>query len=469
MSVVVKFFQSARTRILLWILLPLAFPATASYVAFAAPVAQNPGQSSGRSSRPAPQQDAIAGAVQGAKAGAAKPDVAGLMHDAEQALDRKDYAAAVDRLKLAVQAAPGTVPAWFDLGYAYTGLRQNDEARAAYEKAVQLDPQLFEASLNLGILLLDMKDAAAALPHLEKASALKPADPRAHFYFGRALAASGNAVKAQAEFRQALQLNPKLAPASSDLGQVLLGQKQYAEAAEAFQQALALDPSLAEAELGLAYASEGLGQQAEAEKQLAQYLSLRPDDGQARFHLASLYLQEKRSDEALAELQQLEQQHAAVPGLDAALGDAYALKGDLADSEQHYRQAVAAAPGQARLHEALAETLLKENKPAGAESEFRQSLQIDPGNADALKGLASSLYLLKRYSEVAPLVERLVQAPAAAPGLFFILATCYDHLQDRERALDTYQHFLDLSHGLRPDQEWQARQRVKLLLREVKK
>jgi Flp pilus assembly protein TadD len=457
MSVVSRFSQTARTDILLCLLLPLVLLAATPSIMRAALITQ--------SSRQNPRPDT----TRATKTATAQPDVGALMHDAEQALDRKDYAAAVDRLKLAVQAAPDMVPAWFDLGYAYTGLRQNDEARASYEKALELNPELFEASLNLGILLLDMKDASAALPPLEKASALKATDPRAHLYLGRALAASEQPTEAQVEFRQALQLDPKLAPAASGLGQAALDQNQYAEAASAFQQALALDPGLAEAELGLAYASEGLAQQPEAEKHFAQYLRLQPDDAEARFRLASLYLQKNKLDPAIAELERLEQAHAAVPGLEAALGDAYALKGDFANSEQHYRQAVALTPNQSDLHRAFGETLLKEGKPAGAESEFRRSLQIDPRNADAVKGLASSLYLLKRYSEAAPLIERQVQSPAAAPGLFFILATCYDHLQDRERALHTYEHFLSLSNGSSPDQEWQARQREKLLLREVKK
>lgn len=457
MSVISRFSQTARAHILLRLLLPFVLLAATPSIMRATLIAQ--------SSRQNPRPDT----TRATKTATAQPDVAALMHDAEQALDRKDYATAVDRLKVTVQAAPGTVPAWFDLGYAYTGLHQNDEANAAYEKALQLDPELFEARLNLGILLLDMKDAPAALPHLEKAAALKTSDPRAHLYLGRALASGGETAKAQSEFRQALQLDPKLAPAASGLGQTALDQNQYAEAASAFQQALALDPGLAEAELGLAYASEGLAQQPEAEKHFAQYLRLHPDDAEARFRLASLYLQENKLDPAIAELERLEQAHAAIPGLEAALGEAYALKSDFANSEQHYRQAVALTPNQSDLHRAFGEILLKEGKPAGAESEFRRSLQIDSRNDDAVKGLASSLYLLKRYSEAAPLVERLIKSPAAAPGLFFILATCYDHLQDHERALDTYRHFLDLSHGSSPDQEWQARQRVKLLLREVKK
>jgi hypothetical protein len=49
------------------------------------------------------------------------------------------------------------------------------------------------------------------------------------------------------------------------------------------------------------------------------------------------------------------------------------------------------------------------------------------------------------------------------------LATCYDHLQARPQALAAYEKFLELSQGKNPDQEWQARQRAKLLKRELGK
>ena len=56
-----------------------------------------------------------------------------------------------------------------------------------------------------------------------------------------------------------------------------------------------------------------------------------------------------------------------------------------------------------------------------------------------------------------------------AAGLFFVLATCYDHLQDRPQALESYEKFLKRSQGKSPDQEWQATQRAKLLRRELRK
>jgi hypothetical protein len=50
-----------------------------------------------------------------------------------------------------------------------------------------------------------------------------------------------------------------------------------------------------------------------------------------------------------------------------------------------------------------------------------------------------------------------------------LLATCYDHLHIQPKALENYQHYLELSRGQNPDQEWQARQRAKLLQDEMKR
>jgi len=64
--------------------------------------------------------------------------------------------------------------AWFNLGYAYSGLHETDEAAKAYQKTLELAPDLFAARLNLGILLMEQKQPQAALEHLQKATTLKP-------------------------------------------------------------------------------------------------------------------------------------------------------------------------------------------------------------------------------------------------------------------------------------------------------
>jgi Flp pilus assembly protein TadD len=398
-------------------------------------------------------------------------DLGALLRQAEDALENKDYNAAVLPLKTVTGAAPDSADAWFYLGYAYHGLHQDTEARTAYERAVQLNPELYQAQVNLGLLLFALKDLPGALPHLQKAVALKPDEARPHLDLGVAFEASGQASAAETELRRALQLDPKLGAAAYQLGKIELDEKQYGSAADDFEKALAITPGDAEVELGLASAREALGQTTQAEQHFEASLKIRPGDAAVRFHLAQLYLQENKSDLALAQLQQLEQAHAVLPGLDAALGDAYARAGKFSDSESFYRKAISATPGPdaADLHRALAATLVKEGKTAEAESEFRAALRLNPNNSDALKGLGESLYLQGRWAEAAPIIERLVQSPSAPAGLYFFLATCYDHLRDRKPALDAYEQFLQRSKGSNPDQEWQARQRAKLLSRELGK
>ncbi|HXJ94641.1 MAG TPA: tetratricopeptide repeat protein [Terriglobia bacterium] len=403
---------------------------------------------------------------------AAPADLNALLQQAEDALEKKDYQAALAPLQIVVHAAPDRADAWFYLGFTYHGLHQDGDARSAYERATKLNPDLYQAQANLGLLLFAMKDVAGALPHLQKAVALKPGDARPHLDLGVALEASGQTAAAEAELRQALQLDPKLEAAAYQLGKLELDQKQYSAAADDFGRALALNQGRAEAELGLASAYEGLGQASEAEQHFEKYLKLQPVDASVRFHLARLYLQENKADLALTHLQQLAQTHVELPGLDAALGDAYARSGKFSDSESYYRRTLAATPSgpdAAGLHRALATTLVKEGKATEAESEFRAALRLDPNDADASKGLAESLYLQDRWADAAPIIERLVQSPSAPAGLYFFLATCYDHLRDRKRALDAYEQFLQRSNGSNPDQEWQARQRAKLLSRELGK
>ena len=46
---------------------------------------------------------------------------------------------------------------------------------------------------------------------------------------------------------------------------------------------------------------------------------------------------------------------------------------------------------------------------------------------------------------------------------YFLRATAYDHLRDKKRAMQNYHDFLNAANGKFPDQEWQARQRLKAI------
>jgi hypothetical protein len=57
---------------------------------------------------------------------------------------------------------------------------------------------------------------------------------------------------------------------------------------------------------------------------------------------------------------------------------------------------------------------------------------------------------------------RSQHAPENASTLF-LWAASYDSLHQNEQAAASYHRFLEMSGGKYPDQEWQARQRLKVL------
>ena len=77
-------------------------------------------------------------------------DSSTLLRAAEDALGRKDYAEASKQLKAFVAKHPDRPDAWFNLGYAYTGLHETDEAAKAYQKIIELAPDLFAAPSEPG-------------------------------------------------------------------------------------------------------------------------------------------------------------------------------------------------------------------------------------------------------------------------------------------------------------------------------
>jgi superkiller protein 3 len=396
-------------------------------------------------------------------------DVPALLHKAQDALGKNDFAAAAEALKQVVAAQPTLTAAWFNLAYAYTGLHQHEGAVASYRKALELDPNLFEARLNLGILLIQLNNPQGAMEHLEKAATLKPDHLRAQLYYARALALTGQPERAEKQYQTVLRLDPKLAIAQYDLGQLYLQQKRYQEALGSFQRASELDPALPQAPLGMALAMEGLKDEGNAVAHFEQYLALRPDDLETRFHLARLYLEQGKNAQAYEGLQTVYRAKPETPGLAAALGDVCALLKKFPESEKFYRQALLAAPADPDLHRALGQTLLEEEKLSEAEGEFRTALTRNPRSREAGQGLATSLYLQKRYPEAIPLLEALVRAPDPPPILIFALASSYDNLHVLQKALDNYERFLQLSKGQSPDHEWQATQRAKLLRHQLQK
>ncbi|MGB9444867.1 MAG: tetratricopeptide repeat protein, partial [Candidatus Acidiferrum sp.] len=223
-----------------------------------------------------------------------------LLDEAQAALDKNDYSAAIPPLQKFIAEKPDVAFAHFQLAYAYTALKRPDEAQAEYEKCVALDPKMPEAQLNLGILLLE-KDAAAAVGPLGKAVELLPSQSRPRYLLGLAQERSGNLKGAAESFEGASRLDPKDGESLIELGRVYTKLNRPADAEAKFHAALGLEPKSPEALQGLALS---LDQQKkpEAVNAYREYLAVHPQDSGARERMVHLLVEQQQFDAALAEL-----------------------------------------------------------------------------------------------------------------------------------------------------------------------
>ena len=384
-----------------------------------------------------------------------------LLDEAQAALDRNDYEAAIPPLQKFIAEKPDVAYAHFQLAYAYTALKRTDDARQEYERCATLDPKMPEAQLNLGTLLLENRPADAVAP-LRKAVELLPSQSRPRYLLGLAQERSGDLSGAAESFQGATRLDPKGVDSLTRLGQVLLRLDKPADAESKFRAALELQPKSPEALQGLA---QSLDQQKkpQAVDAYRNYLALQPDDKGARSRLIHLLIEQQKYDEAVAENAKNNSGRPQTVDDLKLRADIEINQNKLDEAIATLHQAIALAPNDAQLHGGLGRIYLQQRQFADAEKELKAALQLDRNNLAYWKDLSSTYYLAGNCQATLAALDVVAKAEVPGAGAWFIRALCYDKLSQVQPALDAYRKFLELDESKNPDQVWQANQRIHVL------
>ena len=348
-------------------------------------------------------------------------------------------------------APPTPAPAAQDAAHAWALLESGRpaEAEAECQRVLARAPTLGAAWTCLG--LARQSQGKDALEALQAASRYAVGDARVHFLLGQALEDRGLLERAAASFARATTLSPDFADAHSDLGNVLLQLGRTDAAIASCRRALALRPDFAAALGNLANAERARGDLTAAIAGYRRLLDLEPGLAQAHHNLGSALLEagdgeaaidcfqralQLRPDDAFA-LARLTQALAtadrsaeAIPYYEAQLARAPLAEAlqDFATllvglrrypaAVQRYREALAGAAGNARLHSNLGHALHCLGDFRGAIEHCRQALALDPGLAEAYLNLGNALLALSEVHSAAGCYRAgLAVAPGHAPLL----------------------------------------------------
>lgn len=389
--------------------------------------------------------------------------VATKINEAEQDIDKRDYASAEALLKQAVAEAPENYSAWYDLGFVYHAMGRRDDSITAYRKSVAAKPDVFETNLNLGLALADSGQPGAE-QYLRAATKLtpisNPADgkKRAWVGLGHLLEAS-KPDEAASAYQQASLADPKdLEPHL--LAATLLEKGHSAEAEKEYQQALALAPGSADALAALTNFYMRQRRFADAEALLRKLVAVHPNDATTHMQLGRMLAIAGKTEDGISELETGLKLDPSDSQAQHDLADLYLETSKFPQAEELYRKLTASHPNDAAFHHGLGRALLHEKKYADAERELARAVQLRPDVGPAYGDLAVAAAENKDYAFAIKAVDMRAKFLPEIPMTYFLRATAYDNLHDVKNAAKYYHQFLDVAGGKFPNQEWQARHRL---------
>jgi tetratricopeptide (TPR) repeat protein len=379
-----------------------------------------------------------------------------------QALDQKNYPAAIRIFTKIAADDPKNFSAWFNLALAESALGKDADSIEHYLRALEVKPDLYEARLNLGMVYFrDGKPAEAAV-QLAEACRLKDDQFRPRLYLAESQFAAGQYKEAVASFEAAAKLDAKSARSELGWGQSLLRMNSLDEAAAHYRRAAELDPALESRRMELASAYAGAHRPLDAIAILKEL----PIEADTNLKLAELYMAAGKPDKAAVEY---EAAYATSPTRANALSlaTAYIQSQQSNKALPMLEKALEQDPNDYDVLMAAGRISMQAREYPKAAARFSAAAKIKPDLDTPWSELAAAATLAEEYPQALDALDQIHRLNAEKAGHFYFRAIILDKLKQRKPALENYRRFLELSKGEHPDEEFKARQRARILEHEL--
>ncbi|HEV8337494.1 MAG TPA: tetratricopeptide repeat protein [Candidatus Polarisedimenticolia bacterium] len=385
-----------------------------------------------------------------------------------------DFKKAIDLLRQVTNLSLNSFLAYYYLGISLSADRQYSAALEPLKTALELEPGHIQAHIALGDAYLKLGDLSESRAEYLRALTLQDNYAPAHEGLGRVLEAEGDDDRAMDEYSKALELNVAFPDAYASLGELYLRRGRLDDAIDLFRKAIEIKPdfSLGYSRLGIAFSREGLYHQAIAA--IGRAKTIAPQDplpylslGRIFLDLGNLQRAESEIEAALvrdpagyegpllkARLLLAEQDLAgAVEVVEKALAseirEAFGRQ-ELEKARDRYKAmsgrlseltaALGKNPDDPRLYLDLATVLSEAGAQDRAAELAERASQLAPDDATRLR-LGYYLLLGRRYSSALPLFQDLASRGSAPAQID--LGLTQSALGRDEEAVATYRKYLE--------------------------
>lgn len=387
----------------------------------------------------------------------------------ENDIGNRQYARAAAALDAYIAAHPTDPRALFDRGYCADAQGNAAQAELFYRKAIAADPKQFESHFALGLILAAQGDPGAR-KQLEAAATLQPdpPNPSAKAQALRALARyvrKSDPALAKQSLINALQISPETADDTLLAAEIADAAGDPTVAEQAYRKVLNENPHSTQAVAGLIHIYMQEKKYSAAEPLLKSALTRNPDSPSLNAQYAALLGAEGRSADAVTVLEKLHQLEPKDNSITTMLADAYAESGQIEKADTLYAELLAANPDNPQLESDRGQMLIREGRYAEALVFFQKAAKTRQDDPDIWSGIAFAASKAGDPKLVLDALTMRSKYAADTPATYFLWATASDSLHRKEQAVHYYRLFLESASGKFPQEEREARQRVKQLTR----
>ena len=333
-------------------------------------------------------------------------------------------------------------------GVALLTQGRNDDAVAAFRKALELDPKLVRPRVGLAMALNAQKKGAEALAEARKATTEDPNLAEGHAALALAMLAENPKAwnDAIAEGQDAAFKNPKSPEIQMAVAKIFETDSRFDQEADAYKKALALDPNFAVGRAALINAQFRKGDLDGALTEALKLAADAPTSGDAQAQAGELLLRKGDFQKAITPLEKAVALLAGSAEANYYLGKAYFSTGRVKDSLAPYKRAAELAPSNLEYRSTYGLVLGMNEKYAEAAAElqkvvatpgykdtagftnlgyvyrnmtppkvtesiaaYKKALELDPKNAQAALGLGWAYSAAKMWDDCIAAYQKLIQ------------------------------------------------------------
>ncbi|MBM3457649.1 MAG: tetratricopeptide repeat protein [Armatimonadetes bacterium] len=327
---------------------------------------------------------------------------------------------AIRYFQVAVKEKPKEGRYYNNLGNAYLADRAYEDAIKTYNQAIPLfkgkDDLLRDAYYNLGSAYLGRGDLDEALTALTRAAEYSKDDPRIQnnlgFVYEQKYQKAKEGERDPALLARAVEHYQKAVDKDKEnavyQGNLALAQRRQGGSSASLQQlerAARLNPGNYGQQIALAETYQQLGQVDDAIQAYRAAIAARDGDYVPHYNLGLLLVQKGQYPEALAALRRANDLNKTDERILAAIGWVHLKQANYAEAATWYRRSLDARPDFQMAHASLGIALDKVGRPDDAARSWQEAIRLDPEKKDAVTRSFLGTYLIRKGTG-APAAEK---------------------------------------------------------------